>query len=95
MACGTIQGYTINKNNYYINVVCIHLVPHWGTNQDVVLIEEIWYLHTIIYLLHSLHVVARIFDLAELSMLFLKCDSNHAIFPQILEILQILIDNNE
>ena len=34
MTCGTIQGCTTNKNYYYINVVCIEIVPHWGTNQD-------------------------------------------------------------
>ena len=33
MACSTIQGCAINKNYYYINVVCIPIVPHWGTNQ--------------------------------------------------------------
>ena len=33
MACGTIRGCTTNKNYYYINVVCIQIVPHWGTNQ--------------------------------------------------------------
>ena len=34
MAYSTIQGCTINKNYYYINVVCIQIVLHWGTNQE-------------------------------------------------------------
>ena len=34
MACGTIQGCTTNKIYYYINVVCIQIVLHWGTNQE-------------------------------------------------------------
>ena len=32
VACGTIWGWATNKNYYYINVVCIQIVPHWGTN---------------------------------------------------------------
>ena len=31
-ACGTIQGCAINIKHYYINVVCIPIVMHWGTN---------------------------------------------------------------
>ena len=34
MVCSTIQGCTTNINYYYINVVCILIVPHWGTNQE-------------------------------------------------------------
>ena len=34
MACSTIRGCATNKNYYYINVVCIQIVPHWGTNQE-------------------------------------------------------------
>ena len=34
MACSTIWGCTTNENYYYINVVCIQIVPHWGTNQE-------------------------------------------------------------
>ena len=33
VARGTIRKCTINKNYYYINVVCIQIVPHCGTNQ--------------------------------------------------------------
>ena len=35
VACGTIQGYTTNKNYYYVyNVVCIQIVLHWDTNRE-------------------------------------------------------------
>ena len=34
VACGTIQGCATNKNYCYINVVCIQIVPHRGTNQE-------------------------------------------------------------
>ena len=34
MVCGTIWGCTINKNYYYIDVVSIQIVPHWGTNRE-------------------------------------------------------------
>ena len=34
VACGTILGYVTNKNYYYINVVCIQIVLHWGTNRE-------------------------------------------------------------
>ena len=33
MACCTIQGYVTDKNYYYISVVFIQIVPHWGTNR--------------------------------------------------------------
>ena len=33
VACSTIRGYATNKNYYYINAVCIQIVPYWGTNQ--------------------------------------------------------------
>ena len=33
VACGTIRGCATNKNYYYINVACIQLIPHWGTNR--------------------------------------------------------------
>ena len=33
VACGTIWGCVTNKNYYHFNVVCILIVPHWGTNQ--------------------------------------------------------------
>ena len=38
MACGTIRGYT--TNNYYINVVYIQIVQHWGTNQECSIINR-------------------------------------------------------
>ena len=34
IVCGTIWGCATNKNYYYINVVCIQIVPHWGTNRE-------------------------------------------------------------
>ena len=34
MVCGTIQGCAANKIYYYINVVCIQKVLHWGSNQE-------------------------------------------------------------
>ena len=34
MACSPIQGCATNKNYYCINVVCIQIAPHWGTNQE-------------------------------------------------------------
>ena len=34
MACGTIRECATNKNYYYINVVCIQIVPYWGTNRE-------------------------------------------------------------
>ena len=34
VACSIIQGCATNKNYYYINVICIQIVPHWGTNQE-------------------------------------------------------------
>ena len=33
VACGALRGCATNENYYYINVVCIQIVPHWGTNQ--------------------------------------------------------------
>ena len=33
MACGTIQRCAANKVYHCINVACIQIVPHWGTNQ--------------------------------------------------------------
>ena len=34
IAYRTIQGCANNKNYYYINVVCIQIVPHWVTNEE-------------------------------------------------------------
>ena len=34
MACGTIWGCAANKSYYYVNVVSIQIVPHWGTNTN-------------------------------------------------------------
>ena len=34
MICDTIQECATNKNYYYINVICIQIVSHWGTNQE-------------------------------------------------------------
>ena len=34
VACSTIRGCATNKNYHYINVACIQIVPHWGTNQE-------------------------------------------------------------
>ena len=33
MACSIIRECATNKNYYYINVVCVQIVLHWGTNQ--------------------------------------------------------------
>ena len=34
VVCSTIQGWATNKSYYYINVACIQIVPHWGTNRE-------------------------------------------------------------
>ena len=34
VVCSTIRWCATNKNYYYINVVCIQIVPHWATNQE-------------------------------------------------------------
>ena len=34
VTCGTIWGYTTNRIYYYINVVCIQIVLHWGTTWE-------------------------------------------------------------
>ena len=34
VTCSTIRGCTANKNYYYTNIVCIHIVPQWGTNWE-------------------------------------------------------------